>query len=226
MYVEAKAGEEKFQRLNALEWTEVETKDIAEVEALPSGEALITGKRPGATLVLLYAEGKMGVWRVSVTGKSDAGIAPPDVDEYVRARAADLLAAAKKACPDLKQDPGSSDEALVVTVKTDACRSALKALFQTDAFNAREISLTYDLPVLQTQLKEMQSAIDAAIGKGKVTSVYSGAGLRLSGKITTAEHRKVLWALFKNSVGRVALEDRLELTDKPPPPKEDEKESP
>src|SRR4051812_8463414 len=102
VYVEAKAGEEKFQRLNALEWTEVETKDIAEVEALPSGEALITGKRPGATLVLLYAEGKRGVGRVNVTGKSDAEIAPPDVDEYVRARAADLLAAAKKACPDLK----------------------------------------------------------------------------------------------------------------------------
>lgn len=207
VYVTAKQGEEQFKKLTALEWTDVESPSIVDIEPLPSGEALITGKAQGQTLVLLYAEGKMGVWKVDVArGSADAGTQTPD----------ELLARAKAACPGLKLNPGSPDEALVVNVKTDACRSALKSLFQTDAYNARELSLTYELPVLQTQLREMQTAIDAAVGKGKVTSVYSGAGLRLSGNLTTAEHRKVLWAVFKNSVGRVALEDRMTITDKKP----------
>lgn len=236
VYASANCGEEKFQKLSALDWTEVESPAIAEVEALPSGEALISGKKAGDTLVLLYAEGKMAVWRVDVPlshscgelPRRDGGVekyAPPSTDQGAPAtNLAPLRDAVQKACPGL-QLSSTGDVKLAATVKTDACRSALKNLLQTDAYNAREIELTYELPVLQTQLREMQSAIDAAVGKKRVTAVYSGAGLRLSGDVTIAEHKKVLWAVFKNSVGRVALEDRLNLTDKPKAPSP-EQESP
>ena len=40
---------------------------------------------------------------------------------------------------------------------------------------------------------------------------YSGAGLVLQGKATPEDHRRALWELFRQSVGRVPLEDRVQL---------------
>jgi len=48
-----------------------------------------------------------------------------------------------------------------------------------------------------------------------VNARYVGAGLILDGKVSVAEHRKVLWEVLKRTLGRFALDDQLEL---PPPP--------
>jgi hypothetical protein len=40
---------------------------------------------------------------------------------------------------------------------------------------------------------------------------YSGAGVVLSGAATPEGHHRALWELFRRSVGRVPLEDRVEV---------------
>jgi hypothetical protein len=191
MVHDVEPGREKLVKLAAVEWVEVEDPGIVTAEIMESGELLLTAGKPGRTLVLLYAEGKFAVWRVRVGGKPEVG----------------STGAAKKACPDLKLTPGE-DTKLTVTVQDDKCWKALYELFKSDSFVARELDVTFDPKVLQTQLKSIQEGL-----KKGLSSRYVGAGLVLEGDVTPAEHRKVLWELFKRSVGRVALDDKLEVKD-------------
>lgn len=191
VYVDLEVGAERFQRLSALDWVEVEDPSVATAEVLDSGELLLTGKAPGRTLLLLYAEGKVAVWRLRVAAKG----AKPKVEPE-----GGSLAAARAACPDLKVD-GSN---LTATIKDERCRQALLALFKTDAFSARDLELTFEVAALQAQLSALQSG-------APVEAQYAGAGLVLKGKLPEKLHRRVLWQVFQRSVGRVALEDRVEL---------------
>ena len=49
--IDVEPGGEKFQRLGAVDWFEVENPAIAQVEWLDSGELLVTGKAKGRTRV-------------------------------------------------------------------------------------------------------------------------------------------------------------------------------
>ncbi|MHB8873872.1 MAG: pilus assembly protein N-terminal domain-containing protein [Myxococcaceae bacterium] len=200
--VDVEAGGEKFERPSALSWVEVEDAKIATAEVLESGELLLSGISPGRTLLLLYAEGKFAVWRLRVSAKGEKPRPVPG-DE--------ALSSAKKACPGLATHPGSGDAALVGTIKDERCRKALLTLFQTDAFHAKELDLTFELGALQAQLISVQAGLKAE-GLGRLESRYFGAGLVLEGKVSEAEHRKALWELFRRSAARVALEDKLEVT--------------
>ncbi|MBL9038357.1 MAG: hypothetical protein JNG84_07585 [Archangium sp.] len=195
------AAREKFVKLPTLDWVEVDAPSTVQAEWLAdSNELLLTaGAKPGRALMLLGAEGKVALWRVRVGG------APPASDA--------ALAAAKKACPGLLLTP-SAEVKLTVTVKTDVCRAALLTLFQTEAFAARELELTFDAPMLRAQLKGLQTAFDA-IAPARVMAKYVGAGLVLEGAVSAAEHRKLLWAVALNSLGRVALDDHL-VVEQPP----------
>jgi Pilus formation protein N terminal region len=192
-------GKERFHRLSTVDWVEVEDPSIATAEVLRgSNELLLTGLKPGRTLLLLYAEGKFAVWRLAV---GEPGRTPVPVPS------GELLAAARKACPGLKATEGE----LVATVKDSRCRAALLALLKTEAYLARELELTFELPVLQAQLADVTSALK---GTG-LTARYLGAGLVLEGSATPEEHRRALWALFHQSAGRVALEDRVTVQQPP-----------
>lgn len=188
---------EKFVKLPKLDWVEVDEPAIAEgLWVAPSNDLVLVGLKPGRAVMLLGADGKVAAWRIRVGGK-------PLLDDKV-------YAAAQKACPDFAATP-LEEVKLTVSVKTEACRVALAALFETDAFEARHLELTFDGAVLQTQLKLIQVAIDK-IAKGRVTARYSGAGLVLDGtRITRAEYTRVLWAILKNSLGRFALDTRVEV---------------
>ncbi|MBM4783242.1 MAG: hypothetical protein GQE15_36665 [Archangiaceae bacterium] len=187
-------GKERFVKLPSVDWWQLDDPKVASVEWLAdSNELLLSGLKPGRALVLLGAQGKVAVWRLRVGGK-------PVQDEKVSAAAA-------KACPDLKWTP-LEDVKLTVTVHNDACRQALLALFQTDAVEARAIELTWSQEALQSQLKELQKAFET-VAKGKVAAKYVGAGLVLSGTVSEAEYRKVLWEVLKRSLGRFALDDQL-----------------
>ncbi|HEX8697723.1 MAG TPA: pilus assembly protein N-terminal domain-containing protein [Myxococcaceae bacterium] len=191
-------GADRFHKLTAVEWVDVEDPTVATVEVLPgSNELLMTGKRPGRTLLLLYAEGKFAVWRLTVTapGARPAPEASPE-----------LLAGARKACPGLQVTEGA-ERALLATVKDTPCRKALLALFQTDAWLARELELTFELATLQEQLAELEPTLKE-LG---LEARYSGAGIVLQGTATPESHRRALWALFRQSVGRVPLEDRVKV---------------
>lgn len=191
---------ERFVRLPALDWFEVEDPSIVQVEWMEhSNELLLTGLKPGRTVLLLGAEGKYAAWRVRVGQK-------PLVDEQ-------LAVTAQKACPDLRFTP-LEDVKLSVTAHTEPCRQALLALFQTDAVEARAIELTFAGDVLQAQLKDLQRAYEK-VAPGKVKARYVGAGLVWTGAVTKAEHRKLLWETLRRSLGRFAIDDQLEVTSPP-----------
>jgi hypothetical protein len=205
--VELERGTDRFHKLSAVEWVDVEDPSVATVEVLAgSNELLLTGLKPGRTLVLLYAEGKFGVWRLTVTGPGARPTPEPSPEPTQ-----ELLAAARKACPGLEAREGS-ERLLVATVKDPACRGALLALLKTDAFLARELELTFELAALQDQLAAVTPAMKA-LG---LEARYSGAGLVLQGSATEEAHRKALWELFRLSVGRVPLDDKVKV-EKPAP---------
>lgn len=188
-------GKEKFVRLPRLDWFEVEDPKVAQVEWLAdSGELLLTGLKPGRTVVLLGADGKVAAWRVRVGTK-------PATDDAA-------WKAAQKACPDFAATP-LEDVKLTVTVQDEGCRTALTALFQTDAFEARHLELTFAMPVLQAQLKSVEAGIRDIAGR-RATARYVGAGLVLEGQVSREEHHQLLWAILKRTLGRFALDDRLE----------------
>jgi hypothetical protein len=198
------AGKERFHKLSTVDWVEVEDPSIATAEVLAgSNELLLTGVKPGRTLLLLYAEGKLAVWRLAVGAPGR----PPEPEP-----SAEPLAAARKACPGLKTTEGA-ERSLVAPVKDARCREALRALLKTDAYLARELELTFELPVLQEQLASLTAALK---GTGLTVS-YHGAGLVLAGSTTPEGHRRALWELFRQSLGRVPLEDRVTVR-KPAPP--------
>jgi hypothetical protein len=194
-------GKERFHKLSVVDFVEVEDPSIATAEVLAgSNELLLTGHKPGRTLLLLYAEGKFAVWRLVVG-------TPPAPEPT-----AELLAAARKACPGLKAAEGAT-RGLTAEVKHARCRDALRSLLKTDAYLARELELTFELPVLQEQLAALTPALKE-LGLGVS---YRGAGLVLEGSTTPEGHRRALWELFRQSVGRVPLEDRVTVR-RPAPP--------
>ncbi|MBL8922123.1 MAG: hypothetical protein JNJ54_24955 [Myxococcaceae bacterium] len=194
---DVETGKERFVRLPRLDWAEVEDRKLAQVEWLAdSNELLLSGLKTGRTVVLLGAEGKVAAWRIRVGQK-------PMQDEKA-------LQAAQKACPDLKLTP-LEEVKLTVTVHVEPCRQALKALFQTDLVEARALELTWTQEMLQAQLKELQRAFEG-VAKGRVNAKYVGAGLVLTGKVSEAEHRRLLWEVLQRSLGRFALDDQLEVT--------------
>ncbi len=181
--------------LGGLDWFEVEDASVLTAQRMPAGELMLMGAKPGRSLLLLYGDGKMAVWQVRVASK-------PVTD-------AASLEAAKKACPKLKATPDEEVQ-LVAPIADEKCRSALLSLFKTDSYVAGKMELVFELAVLQSQLKALTDAF-AGVTKTPLKARYLGAGLELSGKLSVAEHKQVLWALFRASVGRVALNDQVEL---------------
>ena len=188
-------GKEKFVRLSSLDWFEVEDPKVATVEYLESGEILFTPQKPGRTLVLMYAEKKFAVWRLRVGGK-------PQLDPAV-------LSAALKACPKLQYHPEAYDK-LVGTVGDEKCRAALLPLLSNDTLVAKELDLTFEQVVLQAQLKAIEAAL--ATLKSKISAHYEGASLILSGSADGPGQHKALWEVFRRSAGRVAMDDRVEVS--------------
>ncbi|RKG76794.1 hypothetical protein D7W79_16975 [Corallococcus exercitus] len=192
-------GKERFQKLTAVDWAESDAPSVATAEALPqSGELLLTPHDAGIARVLLYAEGRFAVWRVMV-GSIELQNTTAE------------LAAAKKACPDLKATEGV-EASLTATVNDTACRLALRTFLKTHAYLAPQLELTFAVPQLQAQLEDFAAGMPPGL-----TVRYSGAGLVLSGKTDRAGHRKALWELFNRAVGRVPLEDRTEVEAPPKP---------
>ncbi len=201
LVVPLEPGKERFHKLDTVDWVQVADASVAEAELLPgSNELLLTGQKEGRTLLLLYAGGRFAVWRLVVG-------APPPEDPAPR------LAAASKACPDLKVASGA-DRSLSASVKDSACRLALLELLKTDAYVARELELTFDVSILQEQLGSLGEGLQP-LG---LEVRYSGAGVVVSGSATTEGHRKALWELFHRSVGRVPLDDQIQASKPPEPP--------
>lgn len=194
-YLDLAPGADTFIRFAAAEWVEAEDPAVASAERLESGELLFTGVAPGSTLVMAYGGGRFFVWRVRVGGVASAGDS-----RWERA--------VRTACPGAELE-----ERLVVTVATDGCRRALLALFSSEQagrrrYRADDVALTFEIPVLQAQLQDLEAAL-AAAGLSTVRTRYLGAGLVLEGTVDPAGHRRALWQIFHRSAGRAPLDDRL-----------------
>ncbi|MBX7100190.1 MAG: hypothetical protein K1X89_20915 [Myxococcaceae bacterium] len=187
-------GREAFARVASVDWSLSDAPAVATAEWLAaSGELLVEGKQPGRAHLLLYAEGKLAVWTVRVGQSRRAFALPPS-------------------CPKLVAREG----ALEGTVDSVACLDALRTALESDGYLARELELTFSGEVLQVQLRRLT----AALPKG-LTARYVGAGVVLEGAASFADYQRALWVLFRESVGRVALEDRVEVSGRPdagPPP--------
>lgn len=220
VYVDLEAGGIRFERLAAISWVEVEDPSVATVEVLPTREVLLTGVKPGRTLALFYAEGHFGVWRLRVSPpcevergrREGAVVVRSGSDGCARpnpASGGEALTAAERACPGLRTGPAEAPS-ITATVRDERCRQALLALFQTDAFSARQLELTFELPALQAQLADLELGLRQVAG-ARVKAVYRGAGLSLEGTLSAEEHRRALWEVFRRSAARVALEDRIDI---------------
>jgi hypothetical protein len=200
--IDVAEGKDRIERTGPLDWLEVAEPQVAELEALPSEEILITGRRAGRTLALAYGGGRLLALRLRV-GQPEA------------AREPSAMGAALRACEAKPPPPNVSEQApWEVRVKDARCRVALKALLEHDRFVARELALVFEVPALQAQLVAIQAALERAV-PGKVKARYVGAGLVLQGALSPAEHRKALWQVFEESIGRVALDDRIEVREAP-----------
>ena len=195
-------GDDHFEKLLQLDWLDNSDPSVATVEVLPSGELDFIGKKVGRTRLLLSSNGKLHAFRIRVSAK---GIPPPPPR-------LELLESAKKACPGLKTDRQGKENSLVVSVNTEPCRKALRTLFsESDEFLAPDISLTFDLPELQAQLRDIEAALSAK--KSPAKPHYLGAGLVLKGELTPAQLHESLGQIFDRTLGRVALDDRTQTPD-------------
>src|SRR5262249_28815747 len=117
--LELEPGKEKFVRLGAVDWFEVDDPKLLTVEQLESGNALlVTGQKPGRPPLLAYAEGKplvLTFW-----------IGKPDLKPFEAA-----LPAALKACPKLEYHPDAYEK-LVGEVPDPKCQKALLELLKSD----------------------------------------------------------------------------------------------
>lgn len=189
--VDVAPGGEKFVRVGDAAWIDVVDPSVVEAELFPSGELMLTPKREGETLVGVHAQGAFRVLRVRVR-KPGAAPAPPSIDGAKKAASA--------ACPGLEVTPSTVE----AKVRDGRCRAALLALLREGPWLAGAVTLEFEVAALQDQL----AALSRALGPN-VRAYYRGAGLVLEGTADGAEHRRVLWAVFRGSAGRLALEDRL-----------------
>lgn len=198
--VSVQLDEPYMHRLSTVDWIAIEDPELADAEILPSGDLLITPKKAGVTHLMLSSNAKFAVWRVYVGG----------VREQLEPTA-EQRAALMKSCPKSRVEDGS----FVAVVLDAKCREALLKVLETDAFRPRDLEINYAIPALQAQLAAMSAAVKKELGR-ELTLEYRGAGLLARGKLTRAEHRKLLWILFRNSAGRIALEDRVEIVEPKP----------
>ena len=195
--------ETRTVELTSLDWVESDAPEVVSARRLASGALELAARRPGQARLLLYAEGGFAVWRV-VVGE---GPERPEVSSALREAAA-------RACPGLEVSAAggprsSGGPRLQATVPDEACRLALLPLLASDAFLARDLSLTFSSEALQAQLIAIQRTLQRE--KLPVRATYVAAGLVLRGELTAAEHRRALWIAFEHSAGKVAFEDRIQV---------------
>ncbi|MBI5546542.1 MAG: pilus assembly protein N-terminal domain-containing protein [Deltaproteobacteria bacterium] len=194
-------GKEEFFRawLNA---AFVDEPSVATAEMLPSREVLLTAHKPGRALLLLLGETNLEAVRLRVHA---VGEKPPQVRSTEEQRAA-----ARKACPGLKEEGKEAERSLSATVSSAGCREALRELLAADEYSSRRIELSFSAEALQDQLGALQAAQKAKGGLEKIQLGYSGATLTLKGKATEAQRLELMKIVFDVAIGPILFEDSTE----------------
>ena len=195
-------GEVKFLRVNFVEATEVEQPELCTAERMPSLEIVSTPKKPGTTLLYLYEEGRLEVYRLRIgTAKQPAPAAEaPTAAQWKAARAN---------CPQVEERAVEGEKFLHLQVPDGLCRAAVLPLLATDAYAADHLRLVFGPEALQAQIADMQARLKAA-GLGDIQLGYEAATLALKGKMDAATRHKLLRTIWPATVGRLDLDDKTE----------------
>ncbi len=185
--------------LTGVEWWDVEDPAVVSVTFAEGTGLTLAPRAAGRTHVLLYSQGRFAVYRVRVSS-------PARTDAALRG-------AAQAACGKFEWKPNDETRA-TLQVASEACRRALGPWLETDDVVASQLDITFELVALQAQLGAVEGALKAAKVKAEPLK-YLGAGLVLAGRLRADEHRAALWAIFRSSVGRVALDDQVEVAPGP-----------
>jgi hypothetical protein len=189
-------GSDGFQPGPVGKWTAAsQDPEVVEAQAFDTAEVHLIAGKPGTTLVLLinHAIGQVFVWQVRV-GTDEAGDEPGSL-EPLRATCACELATRPLRC----------------TVADLKCLEALRAALEHSRLTASELRLTYTVPGLQALLRDLQQRL-AAAGFADIQVAFSGANLRVEGRVADeAAWQRLVVVLYRGMVGRMLLEDRVQI---------------
>jgi hypothetical protein len=172
--------------------------DVAQATHFPkTSEVLIETQEAGSALMLLINRniGRLETWQITV-GAKEQEAAKPDP--------AKLLG---------KCDCGRKERVpIACEVKDEECLQSLSNWIQGTNLVVADLSLVYTVPGLQALIKRLRSALDQA-HFGDVDISFIGSNLLLKGKIESRDQAKMFLVLYTRMVGKLILEDRLELVD-------------
>lgn len=195
------AGTEQFVRQPVLA-VKVDDPEIVTAEALPTGELLLTPKKPGRALLFLLGEGRLDAVRLRV---HEGGGKSPEKPVDTAA-----LALARKQCPGLKLDGPAGRQELEASIPNGTCRRALLPVLEADDLSADRLELAFQPEALQDQLQAMRAALAKRGMDKEVELAYAGPTLRLEGRLDVQRLCEILSALFEVVAGRLNLDDRTE----------------
>jgi hypothetical protein len=205
--VELKPGEERILRHGPADVKRALVQDgaTAGAEPLPAGEVMLTGKRPGSTLLLLeLADGARAFWRLRVGS-------PPPGPEPDRAA---LEREAAKACTELAERQEDGERVLAARIDGPPCLAALRNLLSREDIPAGALRLTFTGEGIKAQVEAVKKRL-IRDGLGALTVRAVGAGLVLEGRAPEAEARRAVWAIFEEAIGRLSIEDRVTRVEAP-----------
>ena len=175
--------------------------EVVVPQAFDTAEVHMVAKKAGVTLVLLVIQaiGQVIVWNVRVSAETNPRPKP---------QTASL------------QGPCNCGHGggypLKCTVASKACVTALRAFLVDSDLTASDLRLTYTVEGLQAVLLEMDGRLKVAGFEG-VSVAFSGVNLRLAGSLPDrATRRKLIAAVYAGMVGRMLLDDRLQVGEKAP----------
>jgi hypothetical protein len=202
-------GETQFLRLTDVKAADVDDAKIVSVEVMPAGEILLTPHAPGRALLFLVDSMRTAAWRIRVRQR---GGRLEEVNPSDAARTA-----AAKACLAFKEEGSGDGLSVSATIVNAACRSALKRLFDTDGYRAKQLELLFTAESLQDQLADITERLKAN-GLPDVKIHYEGVTLVVSGTLPHGGWARLARALYEGAVGRVPPDFQVEEAPEPPKP--------
>jgi hypothetical protein len=175
--------------------------EVVVPQAFDTAEVHMVAKKSGATIVLLVnrAIGQVIVWNVRVSTETNPRPKPQ-------------TASLQGPC----NCGHGGDYPLKCTVASKACFTALRAFLVDSDLTASDLRLTYTVEGLQALLLEMDGRLKSA-GFDGVSVAFSGVNLRLAGTLPDrTSWRKLIATAYAGMVGRMLLDDRLQVGEKSP----------
>ncbi|RLB57375.1 MAG: hypothetical protein DRI34_07830 [Deltaproteobacteria bacterium] len=189
-------GQLKFEQAARGSWqVESTAPEIVRARFFPAGEVQLQAGKTGRALVLLDNRkiGEFRVWQV-VVGKPGSPEKP------------DAAALATRCACRPDEEVGQ-----LCTVKDTACLDFLGEYFSSHLVSSSQVGVVYTVASAQLLLRRMSRQL-AKDGFSGVDLAFWGANLRVKARVgDEAERRRLLLAVWRYMVGRLVLDDAIEV---------------